>query len=78
MNYISDKRIMEKGSREMARYTTKYKIGQRVESQGIPGQITAITFRKGHRAYEFSYIKDGGPTPACARKLKLPLAMIIR
>ena len=46
----------------MARYTTKYKIGQRVEVQGIPGQITAVTVRKGYRSYEFSYVKDGGPT----------------
>ncbi len=55
----------------MARYTTKYKIGQRVESQGIPGQITAITLRKGHRAYEFSYIKDGGPTSCVCEEVEI-------
>lgn len=48
----------------MAKYTTRYKIGQKVEAHGIPGQITAVTIRKGYRQYEFSYVKDGGPT-AC-------------
>ncbi len=55
----------------MARYTTKYGIGQNVEVQGIPGQITAVTLRKGHRAYEFSYVKDGGPTSCMCEEVEI-------
>ncbi len=55
----------------MARYAVKYGIGQRVEAHGIPGQITAVTLRKGHRAYEFSYVKDGGPVSSWCEEVEI-------
>ena len=46
----------------MARYKTKYAINQKVEAHGLPGMVTAIHIRNRHRAYEFSYVGEGGPT----------------
>ena len=46
----------------MARYNTKYKIGQSVKVHNIPGKVTAIHIRNKHRSYEFSYLDNQNPT----------------
>lgn len=44
----------------MARITTKYTCGDKVNCKGVSGQVTAIFIRGKGRAYEFSYVnKDG-------------------
>ncbi len=55
----------------MARYTSKFGIGQRVEVYGKPGLITAVFIRKGHRAYEFSYTNDGTPTSCNCEEVEI-------
>jgi hypothetical protein len=46
----------------MARYKTKYGIGEEVEVFGIAGVVTGVTINKGGKSYEFSYLGDNGPT----------------
>jgi len=55
----------------MARYTSKYGIGQKVKVYGKPGLITAIHIRKGHRAYEFSYTDNGTPTSCTCEEVEI-------
>ncbi len=55
----------------MARYTTKYGIGEQVQVYGKPGLITAVHIRKGHRAYEFSYTDNGTPTSCNCEEVEI-------
>ncbi len=56
----------------MARITTKYSCGDRVNCKGIPGQVTAIFIRGRGRAYEFSYVNhDGEPKAVNAEECEL-------
>ena len=70
MYYANDVRATRE-ERKMGHYKTKYSIGDKVETGGVPGLITAIHIRKGHRAYEFSYSNDGQPASCTCEEVEL-------
>lgn len=56
----------------MASIRVKYKYGQKVNYDGIPGRVTAIFCRGRNRAYEFGYVdKDGNPVKTCVEECEI-------
>ena len=55
----------------MAKYNTKFKIGENVDVYGIPGKITAIHIRGSSRSYSIGYVKDGEIIETCCVEVEI-------